>query len=79
MANMMIHNSFLLLFDVKSEGEWFHLNINEADFSVRVYSHLRFIMRELLHELFSPGNPKKWVHKPLFTKVGQIASVNAST
>ena len=27
---------------------------------VRAHSQLRFIRRELLHELFSPRNPEKW-------------------
>ena len=50
--------------------------------SLRVHSHLRFIRRELLHQLFSPHNHKKWVHNPLqnfsvHAKVDQIASVNA--
>ena len=48
----------------------------------RIHSHLRFIRRELLHELLSPRNHKKWVPNPLLNfsvhaKVGQIASVNA--
>ena len=49
---------------------------------LRLSSHLRFFRRELLHELFSPCNRKKWVHNPLLnfsvhTIVDQIAGVNA--
>ena len=58
----------------------------EANLSVklRVYSHLKFIRRQLLCEIFSPHNCEKWVHNPLLnfsahTKVDQIASVNAPT
>ena len=29
---------------------------------LKVYSHLRFIRRELLRELFSPRNHEKWLH-----------------
>ena len=41
-------------------------------------------MRELLRELFSPRNRKKWVHNPLLnvsvhTIVDQIAGVKAPT
>ena len=49
---------------------------------VRLNSHLWFFRRELLRELFSPCNSKKWVHNPLLnfsvhTIVDQIAGVNA--
>ena len=49
---------------------------------LRLNSHLRFFSRELLCELFSAGNRKKWVHNPLLnfsvhTIVDQIAAVNA--
>ena len=33
---------------------------------IKAYSHLRFIRRELLRELFRPYNHKKWAHNPLF-------------
>ena len=33
--------------------------------AVRLNLHLRFFRRELLRELFSPRNRKKWVHNPL--------------
>ena len=45
------------------------LGFNHARFAqsrrLRVHSHLRFIRRELLRELFSPCNHEKWVHNPL--------------
>ena len=49
---------------------------------LRPNSHLRFFRRELLRELFSPHNRKKWVHNPLLnfsvhTIVDQIAGVTA--
>ena len=52
--------------------------------SIRVHSHLRFIRRELLHELFSPRNHEKLVHNPLLNfsvnvKVDQIVILNAPT
>ena len=52
--------------------------------SIRVHSHLRFIRRELLHELFSPRNHEKLAHNPLLNfsvnvKVDQIVIVNAPT
>ena len=48
---------------------------------LRLNSHLRFFRRELLRELFSPRNRKKWVDNPLLnfsvhTIVDQIAGVN---
>ena len=48
----------------------------------RLNSHLRFFRRELLCELFSPRNRKKWVHNPLLNFsvhaiVEKIAGVNA--
>ena len=50
--------------------------------NIRLNSHLRFFRRELLHELFSPRNHKKWVHNPLLNFsvhpiVEKIAGVNA--
>ena len=30
--------------------------------SIKIHSHLRFIMSELLCELFSPRNCEKWLH-----------------
>ena len=52
------------------------------DRRVRLNSPLRFFRRELLRELFSPHNHKKWVHDPLLNFsvhpiVDQIADVNA--
>ena len=49
--------------------------------SLRLNSHLRFFRRELLRELFSPRNRKKWVDNPLLNFsvhaiVDQIAGVN---
>ena len=53
-------------------------------YTIMVNSHLRFIRRELLRELFSPRNHKKWVHNPLLNysvhaKVEKIAGLNIET
>ena len=50
--------------------------------SFRLNSHVRFFRRELLRDLFSPRNCKKWVGYPLLNFsvhviVDQIAGVNA--
>ena len=52
----------------------------DSEDMIRVHSHLQFIRGELLHELFSPCNPTKWVQIPLlnFSVHDQIASVNTS-
>ena len=49
---------------------------------LRLNSPLRFFRHELLRELFSPRNRKKWVHNPLLNFsvhaiVDQIVGVNA--
>ena len=62
---------------------YFFDSLNESR-SLTASSHLRFIRRELLLELFSPYNQEKWVHNPLLNlsvhaEVDQIASVNVPT
>ena len=53
-------------------------------YTLKVHLHLKFIRRELLRELFSPHNRKKWAHNPLLTfsvqaKVDHKVSVNVHT
>ena len=57
------------------------VDIEKIVHSLKLNSHLRFFRRELLCELFSPRNRKKWVHNPLLNFsvhaiVDQIAGVN---
>ena len=66
---------------VRKKGDYFE---DTCEYTLMIYSHLRFARHELLHELFSPCNHKKWVHNPLLNfsihvKVDQIASVNMPT
>ena len=81
-------HTFKLMMDLpRQKPEYFNFFLVETAFApqccVMVHSHLRFIMRELLCELFSSHNRKKWVHNPLLNFsvhaiVDQIAGVNAS-
>ena len=52
---------------------WLRESRNFKDF--KVHSHLQFSRCELLRELFSPRNRKKWLHNPFLNY--SIAHVNA--